>query len=68
MKKAYATSLLLMSSILPQVGYSQGNNEASPQTPVDLVLKNATVYTVNDKQPFASSVAIKDGKIVFCRQ
>lgn len=65
MKKAYAISLLLISSILPQVGYSQGNSEASLKAPVDLVLKNATVYTVNDKQPFASSIAIKDGKIVF---
>jgi predicted amidohydrolase YtcJ len=64
MKKAYAISILLIGSFLPQVGFAQGDKEVS-KAPVDLVIKNATVYTVNDKQPFASSIAIKDGKIVF---
>ncbi len=33
--------------------------------PVDLVLKNGTIYTENEKNPKAEAVAVKDGKIVF---
>jgi predicted amidohydrolase YtcJ len=31
----------------------------------DLVFKNANIYTVNDKQPNAEALAIKQGKVVF---
>lgn len=31
----------------------------------DTVIKNAAVYTVNEAQPLAEAVAIKDGKIIF---
>ncbi|MEM7424451.1 MAG: amidohydrolase [Pseudomonadota bacterium] len=31
----------------------------------DTVLRNGTIYTVNDKQPWAEALAIRDGKIVF---
>ncbi|WP_019530727.1 amidohydrolase [Dasania marina] len=43
----------------------------SPGTPpatqlaADLVLSNAKVYTVDEQQPWAEAVAVKDGKIVF---
>ena len=32
---------------------------------VDLIIKNAKVYTVNKKQPWASCLAVKDGKFVY---
>jgi predicted amidohydrolase YtcJ len=50
---ATAVALLLSASATPQ------------QTPVDLVFKNARVYTANDKSPRAEAVAVKGNKIVF---
>ena len=38
---------------------------AGQQEPADLVLRNARVYTANDKQPKAEAVAVKGDKIVF---
>ena len=35
------------------------------QAPADLVLRNAKVYTANDRQPRAEAVAIRGDKIVF---
>jgi hypothetical protein len=32
---------------------------------VDLIIKNGTIYTVNDASPKADVVAVKDGKIVY---
>ena len=32
---------------------------------VDRIIKNAKIYTVNKKQPWASALAIKDGKFVY---
>ena len=40
------------------------NNPAN-QPSADLVLTNAKVYTVNDKQPWAEAIAIDKGKIVY---
>ncbi|CCQ12583.1 Exoenzymes regulatory protein AepA precursor [Pseudoalteromonas luteoviolacea B = ATCC 29581] len=34
-------------------------------TVADLVIHHAQVYTVNEKQPWADSIAIKDGKIIY---
>lgn len=31
----------------------------------DLIITGAKIYTVNDKQPWASSVAIKDGRFIY---
>src|SRR5437763_325042 len=36
-----------------------------PPDPVDLVLKNAIVYTVNERQPRAEAVVARSGRIVF---
>jgi predicted amidohydrolase YtcJ len=33
--------------------------------PAELILTNGNIYTVNEKQPHAQAVAIKDGKFVF---
>jgi predicted amidohydrolase YtcJ len=38
---------------------------AAQQEPADLVLRNAKVYTANDKAPRAEAVAVKGDKIVF---
>lgn len=36
-----------------------------PQSPADIVLRNAKVYTANDRQPRAEAVAIRGDKIAF---
>jgi predicted amidohydrolase YtcJ len=38
---------------------------ASKVAPADLVFKNGTIYTVNEKQPTAEAVAVKADRIVF---
>lgn len=37
----------------------------SPVEPADLVLRNTTIYTANDRQPQAQAVAVKKDRIVF---
>jgi adenine deaminase len=32
---------------------------------VDLLLTNGTVYTVNNRQPHAEAIAVKNGRVVF---
>lgn len=39
--------------------------QSSVQTVADLIISNAKIYTVNDKQPWAEAVAIKNDEIVF---
>src|SRR3546814_14704748 len=41
-----------------------GAAQAKDRIEADLILTNARIYTVEDKQPWAEAVAIKDGKIV----
>ena len=44
----------------------RGNNEsAAVCTPADIVLTNGTVYTVNENNPSAQAVAIKDSKFIY---
>ncbi len=35
-----------------------------PETPADLIIENATIYTVNKAQPKARSMAVKAGRIL----
>ena len=35
------------------------------QEVADLVIHNAAIYTVNEQQPWAKAVAVKDGKITY---
>src|SRR5688500_16140975 len=56
MMKRILTLLLL--SALVVVGQQQ------PQTHADLILHNGVIWTVNEKDPTAQAVAIKDGKFV----
>lgn len=44
-------------------GVSESPNQAS--TGADLVVNNATIYTVNNASPLAQSMAIKNGKIIY---
>lgn len=44
-------------------GVSESPNQAS--TGADLVVNNATIYTVNNAAPLAQSMAIKNGKIIY---
>jgi predicted amidohydrolase YtcJ len=39
-------------------------NRLPAAEPADLILRNGNVYTVNDKQPQAEAIAVKDGRIV----
>ena len=38
------------------------------KTAVDLMIKNARIYTLNRKQPWAAALAVKDGKFVYVGQ
>ena len=46
------------------VGTRAGTALAGQRVTADTILTNARIYTVEKKQPWAESVAIKDGKIV----
>lgn len=48
-----------MTALLGSTAYAQSCKEA------DIVLKNGTVYTVNDNQPSAEAVAILGSKIIY---
>ncbi|MBO9713306.1 amidohydrolase [Sphingomonas sp.] len=45
-------------------GASAGDRVAPPKAAADVILTNARVYTVEEAQPWAEAVAIKDGKIL----
>lgn len=49
----------VMGSLAATTSYAQSCKEA------DIVLKNGTIYTVNDNQPMAEAVAILDSKIIY---
>ena len=52
-------SFVLVISILFLYSCDNGNEIA------DVVLTNGKIYTVNDNQPWAESIAIKDGKFIY---
>ncbi len=43
----------------------QACSSGTPSPGADLVFTNGAVYTVNDQQPWASAVAVSDGRIVY---
>ena len=53
--KAFLTALTLAPSIL----------SAQPQVPVDVIVVNARVYTVDESRPMVSAFAIRDGRFLF---
>ncbi len=59
------TALVFIIASLSFAALQPGNTQTPQVEPADIVLKNATVYTVNDAQPKAEAIAIKYGRIVF---
>lgn len=51
------TSLVIAVLLLAAVAVAQS-------APADLIVKNARIYTVNPKQPWAEAMAIRDGRII----
>ncbi len=65
-----ATSFLLAALLVTACGTNDEAASPSPaaaQTvaPADTVVGNARIYTVNDAQPWAAALAIRDGSFVF---
>jgi predicted amidohydrolase YtcJ len=52
------TLMMIAVALVAPRGYGQSKA-------ADVVFKNGNVYTVNERQPRAEAVAVKDGKIVF---
>ncbi|MDG1016740.1 MAG: amidohydrolase [Woeseiaceae bacterium] len=46
------------------IGCKSADNPESPLG-ADMILENGIIYTVNEAQPWAQAIAIKDGKITF---
>jgi predicted amidohydrolase YtcJ len=55
----FVVSLIFAALIAPAIG-----QEVAPQTPADVVLINARIYTVNPQQPWAEALAIAGDKII----
>jgi predicted amidohydrolase YtcJ len=56
------TITLVIASVISALFVARGNGQTAT---ADLVFKNGNVYTVNDRQPRAEAIAVKDGKIQF---
>ncbi len=57
------SKVIASAALVVMLGLS-GAARAKQKVEADLILANARVYTVEEKQPWAEAVAIKDGKIV----
>ncbi|PEK09161.1 amidohydrolase [Bacillus toyonensis] len=59
-------SMVWISACTPEVGVGENGSSALPsQLPKNVVFKNGTIYTSNEKQEMAEAIEIKDGKITF---
>ena len=56
--------LLLFTTLFVLLFLSCDSDSAEKNKYVDLVIKNGVVTTLNPKQPSASTILIKDGRIV----
>ncbi|PID70774.1 hypothetical protein CSB37_01670, partial [bacterium DOLZORAL124_38_8] len=76
MKLKTLLTLLIATFMLTACNVNQDKTPATPEKPAtqtenqkqeiaDMVVKNATIYTENEKNPTAEAMAIKDGKIIF---
>ena len=43
----------------------ESSDKTDSPTSADLVIENGVIYTVNDDEPWAQAIAIKDGRITF---
>ena len=57
-------SLLLFTTLFVLLFLSCDSDSAEKNKYLDLVIKNGVVTTLNPKQPSASTILIKDGRIV----
>lgn len=55
----------LFKQVIPLLGAALVNLSVSAAEPADIVFTGGKVYTVNDKQPWAEAVVVKENKIVF---
>ena len=62
MNRLFRLSLCLL---LPSCSTDIPPVEKSPSVGADLIVHNATIYTVNPDQPWASAVAIREGQIIY---
>ncbi|PEV97815.1 urease [Bacillus cereus] len=59
-------SMTWVSACTPGVGEGENGSFVLPnQLPKNVVFKNGTIYTSNDKQDIVEAVAVKEGKITF---
>ncbi|MBD8499681.1 amidohydrolase [Paenibacillus arenosi] len=59
-------SMIFVSACKPEVGEAHYDSKVPvSQLSNHVVIKNATIYTANQKQDMAEAVALKDGKITF---
>ncbi|MFF2241249.1 amidohydrolase [Bacillus thuringiensis] len=59
-------SMLWISACTSRVGEGEGGSAVLPnQLPKNVVFKNGTIYTSNEKQDIVEAVAVKEGKITF---
>ena len=56
---------IVLLCLLAVLCLAQGCTTASPSESADIVFKNGNIYTVDEKQPHAEAIAIKQGKIIF---
>jgi predicted amidohydrolase YtcJ len=61
---AFLKSTLILTAMLVSVGCAK-NYPSNDHVYADKALINAKVYTVNEDQPTASAIAIKDGRIIY---
>jgi len=59
------TTLLLFLILSFGVNSTNAVRFTNPASPADVVFKNGNVYTVNQRQPHATAVAVKGDRIVF---
>ena len=50
--------------LLIVAGCAQGDTRPKPESIADTILANGRIYTVDDDQPWAESIAIKGDRIV----
>lgn len=60
MKKTIFSSILILAFIVFLNSCSESNNDQKANT----IYTNGKIYTVNEEQPWAEAVAIKDGKFI----
>ncbi len=64
MRHSFIATLIIFLSIMTVADAKDFRNDAVWKGEADLVFTNGKIYTVNNKNPFAEAVAVKDGKFI----